>query len=114
MLGQAKWANVNQPHSLNVLDALFMSDNLAAPHIALRTNSLTLIKSLIVDSDFVGLVPEHMMARELESGQVTRLDVPSTPIVRSAGLMMRRDGYHRPVVEKLADEIRATCRETYG
>jgi LysR family transcriptional regulator of gallate degradation len=114
VLGQAKWANVNQPHSLNVLDALFMSDNLAAPHIALRTNSLTLIKSLIVDSDFVGLVPEHMMTRELEAGRVTRLDVPSTPIVRSAGLMMRRDGYHRPVVERLADEIRNTCREMYG
>lgn len=113
-LGQAKWANVNQPHSLNVLDAMFMSDNLAAPHVALRTNSLTLIKSLIVDSDFVGLVPEHMMARELEAGQVTRLEVPSTPIVRNAGLMMRRDGYHRPVVESLADEIRETCRELYG
>lgn len=113
-LSEARWANVNQPHSLNVLDALFMSDNLPAPHISLRTNSLTLIKSLIVDSDFVGLVPEHMMIKEVETGEVARLDVPSTPIARSAGLIMRRDSYHRPVVDMLAEEIRETCRRIYG
>lgn len=113
-LAQAKWANVNQPHSLHVLDTLFMTENLAAPHIALRTNSLTLIKALIVDSNFVGLVPEHMMAKELESGKVKRLVVPSTPVVRSAGLITRRNAYHRPIVEALAEEIRIVCRQVYG
>ena len=113
-MAEARWATVNQPHSLNVLDALFVSDNLPAPHIALRTNSLTLIKSVIVHADFVGLVPEHMMVKELEAGTVVRLDVPSTPIVRDAGLIMRRDGYHRPIVEMLADDIRNTCCEIYG
>jgi LysR family transcriptional regulator of gallate degradation len=113
-MADARWATVNQQHSLNVLDALFVSDNLPAPHIALRTNSLTLIKSVIVHADFVGLVPEHMMVKELEAGTVVRLDVPSMPIVRDAGLIMRRDGYHRPIVEMLADDIRDTCREVYG
>ena len=97
-----------------MLDALFVSDNLAAPHIALQTNSLTLIKSVIVDADFVGLVPEHMMVKELEAGKVVRLEIPSTPIVRDAGLIMRRDGYHRPVADMLADEIRDVCRGLYG
>lgn len=113
-LGEARWANVNQPHSLDVLEALFMSENLAAPHIALRTNSLTLIKSAIVEADFVGLVPEHMMIRELQAGSVVRLDLPGTPIARRAGLIMRRDGYHRPIADMLANEIRQTCQALTG
>ncbi len=109
LLAEARWANVNQPHSIDVLDALFKNVNLAAPRIALRTNSLTLIKSMIVERDFVGLVPEHMMAAELEQGTVVRLEVPGTPIVRDAGLIMRKEGYHRPIADVLADEIRSFC-----
>jgi DNA-binding transcriptional LysR family regulator len=113
-LAEARWANVNQPHSLDVLDSLFINENLAAPRIALRTNSLTLIRSLIVDYDFVGLVPDHMMAEEVAAGTVARLDVPGTPIVRDAGLMMRKDGYRRPVADVLAEDIRNACREMFG
>jgi len=110
-LTEANWASVNQPHSLNVLDAFFISDNLPAPHIALRTNSLTLIKSVIVDGGFVGLVPEHMMVEEIENGTAIRLDVPGTPIARDAGLILRKDAYHRAIAELLADEIRERCRQ---
>jgi len=112
-LADARWANVNQPHSQDVLDSLFINENMAAPHAALRTNSLTLIKSVIVDYDFVGLVPEHMMAAELEAGTVVKLDMPGTPIVRDAGLIMRKDGYRRPIADMLAEEIREACREMF-
>lgn len=114
LLLEARWANVNQPHSLDILDALFKNVNLAAPHVSLRTNSLTLIRAMIVDHGFVGLVPEHMMTEEVEAGQVVRLEVPGTPIVRDAGLIMRREGYRRPIAELLADAIRDGCRERFG
>ena len=110
-LAEARWANVNQPHSQDVLDSLFINENLIAPRIGLRTNSLTLIKSVIVDYDFVGLLPEHMMTAELKAGTVVKLDLPGTPIVRGAGLIMRKAGYRRPIADLMAEEIRTTCRE---
>lgn len=113
-LAQARWANVNQPHSQDVLDSLFIKENVAGPKIALRTNSLTLIRSAVVDHDFVGLLPEHMMVEELGTGRAVRLELPGTPIVRQAGLIMRRDGYRRPIADVLAEEIRAACRESFG
>lgn len=113
-LAQARWVNVNQPHSKDVLESLFINESQTAPRIALRTNSLTLIKSVIVDYDFVGLLPEHMMADELADGAVVRLDLPGTPIVRKAGLMMRKGGYRRPIADVLAEEIRIACREMFG
>lgn len=113
-VARARWVNVNQPHSQDVLESLFIKESQAAPRIALRTNSLTLIKSVIVDYDFIGLVPEHMMAEELADGTVVRLDLPGTPIIRKAGLLMRKDGYRRPIADVLAEEIRIACREMFG
>jgi DNA-binding transcriptional LysR family regulator len=93
---------------------LFINESQIAPRISLRTNSLTLLKSVIVDYDFIGLVPEHMMAEDLANGAVVRLDLPGTPIVRKAGLMMRKDGYRRPIADVLAEEIRIACREMFA
>ncbi len=109
-LSQAKWAVVDKPHSIELFDALFLSEGLPAPHIAVRTNSLTLIRALILNDGFVGLVPHHMMKHGVASERVTRLDVPGTPIVRDAGLITRREGFHRPVADELAETIRQHCQ----
>lgn len=107
-LGTARWATVNQPHAKEVLDSIFISGGVAAPLPALQTNSLSLIKSLILAGEFVGLVPNHMFSSELEQDCVVRLSVPGTPLVRSAGLIMRKDSFQRNVANALADEIRTT------
>jgi DNA-binding transcriptional LysR family regulator len=109
-LSEAKWAVVDKPHSIEVFDALFLTDGLAAPQTAVRTNSLTLIRSLVLHAGFVGLVPHHLLKHELAAGRVTRLDIPSTPIVRQAGLVTRREGFHRPVADELAAAIRQHCK----
>lgn len=107
-LRAARWATVNQPHAKEVLDSLFISGGVAAPLPALQTNSLTLIKSLVSAGHFVGLIPDHMFATELEQASVVRLKVPGTPLVRSAGLIMRKDAFQRNVADALAEEIRKT------
>jgi LysR family transcriptional regulator of abg operon len=113
-LGEARWVVVNQPHSIEVFDALFVSHGLPSPQIAVRTNSLTLIRSLVLGSGHIGLVPDHLLKDEISSGRVVRLDVPQTPIVRHAGLILRREGFHRPVADELADAIRAQCALATG
>jgi DNA-binding transcriptional LysR family regulator len=111
-LSEAKWAVVDKPHSIEVFDSLFLTAGLPAPHIAVRSNSLTLIRSLIIGAGFVGLVPDHLLKHGLAEDRVTRLDVPSTPIVREAGLITRREGFRRPVADQLAETIRQHCHQT--
>ena len=108
-LSEAKWAVVDKPHAIELFDALFLAEGLPAPHIAVRTNSLMLIRALIVNCGFVGVLPNHLLRRGLEH-RVKRLDVPSTPLVRDAGLITRREGFHRPVADELAETIRQNCR----
>ena len=108
-LAEAKWAIVDKPHAIEIFDALFLAEGQPAPHVAVRTNSLTLIRSLVLNSGFVGLIPHHLLKHGLESDRVTRLEVPSTPLVRDAGLITRREGFHRPVADELAETIRQHC-----
>lgn len=107
-LSNSLWATVDQPHASDVLDSLFLSEGLAAPRPALHANSLTLIKSLVMTEGFVGLLPDHLFREEFAAGNVVRLPVPSTPLIRSAGIVTRREGFHRPVADALATEIRET------
>lgn len=109
-LSQAKWVVVDKPHSIEVFDALFLAEGIAAPRTAVRTNSLTLMRSLVLHAGFVGLIPDHLLKHESTADQVKRLDVPSTPIVREAGLITRREGFHRPVADELAAAIRQHCQ----
>ena len=102
------WASVNQPHAVEVLDTLFMAEGVAAPRPAVQANSLSLIKSLILSAKFIGLLPDHLFTRELAQGEVIRLNLPATPVARSAGLITRKEAFHRPVADALAEEIRQT------
>ncbi len=102
------WASVNQPHAVEVLDTLFMAEGVAAPRPAVQANSLSLIKSLILSANFIGLLPDHLFTRELAQGEVIRLNLPATPVARSAGLITRKEAFHRPVANALAEEIRQT------
>ncbi|MFK8054338.1 MAG: LysR family transcriptional regulator [Woeseiaceae bacterium] len=105
------WATVDQPHATDVLDSMFISESVAAPRPSVKANSLTLIKSLVLSGDFVGLLPHHLFWNEMKSGEVVRLNLASTPLVRSAGLITRVESFRRPVADALAKEIRLTVEQ---
>ncbi len=102
------WSNLDQSHSTEVLDSLFISEGVAAPAPSVKANSLTLMKSLVMSGDFIGLLPHHLFRDEIKSGEVVRLNIQSTPLVRSAGLISRIEAFRRPVTDALAKEIRQT------
>ncbi len=110
-VAEARWVNFNQPHSQEAFQALFLNQNIAPPRTPVLTNSLALIKSMIIRRGFIGLLPEQLMAGETAQGSIVRLALPGTPITRRAGLITLKDSNRRPLTELFADHIRATCRE---
>jgi len=113
-LAEARWINMNQSHSQELIDSLFITQGFTSPRMSLKTNSVSLMGSMIEKYGFVGLMPDHVMEPAYKAGKVIKLEWPETPIVREAGLIMRKDGYRRPVAELLAEEIRAACREIFS
>lgn len=112
-VADARWVNFSQPHSQEAFAAHFINENLAPPQTPVLTNSMALVKSMILKWGFIGLLPEQLMVEEIEAGSLVKLKLPGTPFTRNAGLLMRRDGYRRPVVELFAEEIRSACKAIF-
>jgi DNA-binding transcriptional LysR family regulator len=109
LLLEQRWAVVDQPHMRDFLDHYFSADGLATPEFVVRTNSLNLIRSLIANGGFIGILPEHVIQRRTRRGEVRRIDAPGCPVVRKAGLITRRSMPARPVVDMFVAELRAAC-----
>ncbi len=108
LLGQ-RWVVVNQHHMRDFLDNYFSADGLTSPDYVVRTNSLNLISSLVANSGFIGILPEHLIQSRTRRGEVKRLDVPGVPIICKAGLITRKSMPSRPVVQMFIAEVRAAC-----
>lgn len=109
MLLDQRWAVVDQPHMRDFLDHYFSADGLPMPNFVVRTNSLNLIRSLIANGGFLGILPEHVIQRRSRRGEVKRIDAPGCPVVRKAGIITRKSMPGRPVVDMFIAELRAAC-----
>jgi DNA-binding transcriptional LysR family regulator len=110
-MAEASWVNVNQSHSRETLDTIFLNLNLVPPQPPLLTNSLNLIKAMIQKRGFIGMLPQHLMASETAAGSVVRLNLPGTPIIRNGGLIMLKEFNRSPLTELFAEELRIICQE---
>ncbi|MEM1261397.1 MAG: LysR family transcriptional regulator [Pseudomonadota bacterium] len=106
-LSNAAWACIDQPHALELLESLFLAANVVGPKPKVRSNSLSTIRSLVTYDGFVGMLPDHIAAGACRAGSVVRLPVPSTPFIRTAGIVARKHAYNRPLAVALVGELRA-------
>jgi len=110
-MAEASWVNVNQSHSRETLDTIFLNLNLVPPQPPLLTDSLNLIKAMIQRHGFIGMLPQQLMASETAAGKVVRLNLPGTPIIRNGGLIMLKEFNRSPLTELFAEELRIICQE---
>ncbi len=111
IMSEACWVNFNQSHSREAFDAHFLNLNLAPPRPPLLTDSLALIKAMIQERGFIGMLPQELMASETAAGTVVRLNLPGTPIIRNGGLVTLKEFNRSPLSELFAEELRAICQE---
>ena len=104
-------------------EALFRSGGIAPPKRIVESNSLVLIRDLLVESDRLALVSAHQIEREMDQGLVKILDVEGHDLKdteRSIGTTVRRDW--RPtgtqvellgLLEKAASQLTRTAPHSY-
>lgn len=106
-----RWIVVNQPHMSDFLDRFFAADALPAPRWTVRTNSLSLITSLLLSGHFVSILPRHLLVELMRKKQIRQLNLAMPPVMRWSGLVYRETDYRPPVVEQFMDAVRAECRK---
>jgi DNA-binding transcriptional LysR family regulator len=108
-LREERWALMNRPRSIiDMYRTIAASRGLESPHISVETDSLDLIKSLVLRSSFLTALPGGAMRSELEAGQVAALAIADLPAV-TAGFLHRQEVLP-PAVELLLGEVDSLLR----
>lgn len=107
-----KWVTVNQAHSTEFVEHLFVAQGLAVPRFIVRTNSLNLMKALILRGRFVGVMSAQFLAPELSKRLIVPLKVDAPPIRRKAGLVYRSRGFDAEPVDHMMRALRDVCAES--
>lgn len=99
-------AMVRQVHVSSLVADLFAAESLTLKQPAIASNSLALLRSLVLCNGYATLLPEHYLADDLRAGRVVKLPLPGTPFVRVSGLILRRLETQRPAVQHFIDAAR--------
>jgi len=91
---------------------LFARHRLPAPQPAIECESIPLTHRLLREGPFVGMTSETLLADELKSGAIRRVDLgPRFKIELDAGAVWRKDEPLMPAADALLKCIREVCAE---
>jgi DNA-binding transcriptional LysR family regulator len=106
------WAVIDEKHANDLYGYIFSSRGEVNSPIRLRTNSLSLLKTLVQSPPWITLLPQHMLREELATGKVCELKVAGEPPVsRPGGLLYRKSRNTDHDIAALAQAIREVCRD---
>jgi len=93
------------------LDDLFIAHGLQVPDAAIETTSTVLMKSMLMQSDFLTFLPRELIYWELEAGQLTTLALSGPTWTRAVGITRRNRGSlsvaSKVLIEALKDASKA-------
>ncbi len=106
------WAVIDETHANDLYGYIFSTRGQSNSSIRLRTNSLSLLKTLVQSPPWVSLLPRHMLYSEIEGGKVIELNVAGEPVRRPGGLVFRKSRLVDDHVSALAEAIRNVCLQS--
>lgn len=94
-------------------EAALRAEALALPPQRVETNSPSVIRGLLLEGDWVGLLSPHQVRSETQRGLVALLDVPVQGTERTIGVAMRRAGQPAPGAVAFLDALRDLTAELH-
>lgn len=105
-LAKFPWAVVDERHANDLYRYIFTSEGETKSPIALKTNSLTLLKSIISEPPFITLLPKHMVEADVAEKNLAILKTNQDPLKRKGGFVYRKNDIANPVLETLKDTLK--------
>ena len=105
-LAQCNWVIADQIHATHSFRDFLSRCTIPPQAHHVRANSLRLIKSLVIDSDYLSILPTMLIQKELASGRVTRLNGAVRSLVSLGGLAWRKTGFQSAALREFVDIVR--------
>lgn len=104
------WCNLHQPSVDSMLQRYFKENGIELPRQVVRATSVSLLKSLMLERDLVGVLPHHLARPDEDAGRLVALQVPELPMFGDAALVTLADRAMPPACEAFAVELRDRFR----
>ncbi|MEM6683115.1 MAG: LysR family transcriptional regulator [Pseudomonadota bacterium] len=113
-LRSAAWATVRQQSNLDAVGDMLFGGIGEQITPAIETNSLQLLRTILLSGQFVSVLAEHWLHDDLKAGRIVRLKVKGTPITRPAGVLMRHAPSRQASVSLFVAQARKFSAEWAG
>jgi DNA-binding transcriptional LysR family regulator len=113
-LQQAKWMLTRSSDLLRQqIDEMFTRAGLEPPKPMIEAASINFMRNMLLESDLISFLPTRLIRRELASGELRVLALPSQDMQfkRAVGVLYRRWASRSPACNLLLDELRKACVE---
>ena len=108
-LSEYPWAVVDEHHSNTLYDYIFTEQGVGQSPVRIKTNSLSLLKSLVKKPPYITVLPHHMVRDEIERGEIVKLQLEDFNLTRKGGLIYRTERITHPGAEYLMEIFRELC-----
>jgi LysR family transcriptional regulator, regulator for genes of the gallate degradation pathway len=95
----------------HLFEKFLVSSDLVMPNHYLETSSLTFIRGLLAENDYVALLSAHQVRREVKQGKLFVLPIELGNTNRPIGIITRDTPNHSPGLKLLTAELRKTVIE---
>ena len=105
-LAAAEWAMLNGEGVQRSFGLFFETRGLPVPAQVLRSNSISLVRQMVKDSNVLSILPEEVVHADIEAGEIVALEC-ETPVEQTrVGLFFREGGLLTPQAELVIDRFR--------
>jgi DNA-binding transcriptional LysR family regulator len=106
LVGQ-RWILARTPElERRALDDVFLETGLEPPHVSLETTSAVLMKTMVMQSDFLTFLPRELIYWEERAGLLSALKLAAPSWHRLVGLTLRSRAGVNPAAQALIDILR--------
>lgn len=105
-LAQARWATLRGEGFQRNFAAFFDQHGQRTPVQVLKTDSIELIRSFVMTSDTLTVLPSDVFRKEIDEGIIVVLDCEAPAEVTQLGLVFRAGAFISPQVELISERIR--------
>ena len=111
-LASARWILIQRAAAQDMHARFFLSQSLPVPR-AVRSNSVALIRGLVLDRGFLSILPRELVSQELRSGAMRVLRIGAPPDTCPAGMMYLAASPPGDAAARVADILREVCVEPH-
>ena len=108
VFAQQRWIIPNRPQQIvDFLELTFRNAGLTPPKPMITSGSMSFLKAVLLEGEFLSALPRCVLRQELESGALVTIPYPGGPVHTVEGIIYRAQAVHPPALFLLIEAIKA-------